>query len=136
MIAAMYHVFCVSDNWLVSTLAKKVYVASALLTVFFFGLLFAIVFGATTAGGTLAQVPLLASLLKAMLLIGILGAALLWTGMWYFWFRFHPSEGMSKALWAAAFIVMASLGSLLYFVFVYLRSSEVRALDNAQPVAS
>ena len=132
----MYYVFYVSDSWLVSAVAKKVYLAACVLTVFFFGLLMAIVAGAAAAGGDLEQSPILAALLKGLLFFGIVGAALLWTGMWYFWFRFHPSDGMSKALWAAAFIVLASFGSLLYFLFVYLRSPEVRALSEHQAVSA
>jgi hypothetical protein len=128
----MYQTYVVSESWLISPTAKKVYVASAVLTVFFFGVLMTIVFAAALAGGTLAQAPLLASVLKALLFISLMGTALLWIGMWYFWYRFHPGSDMSKALWAAIILVSGPVGALLYFLAVYLRSPEVRERAKAQ----
>jgi hypothetical protein len=128
----MYQTLTVSDSWLVSATAKKVYVAAAALTVFFFGLLFTITFASLLAGGSLAQAPLVASALKTLLFVCILGTALLWIAMWYFWYRFHPSEKMSKALWAGLLLISGPIGALAYFLAVYLRSPEVRSNAKAQ----
>jgi hypothetical protein len=132
----MYHTYIVSDTWLVSATAKKVYIAAALLTVLFFGLLIAILAATVFAGGSLAQSPWLSSVLKALLFICILGTALLDVSMWYFWYRFHPSDGMSKALWAGLFIISGPIGALLYFVAVYLRSPEVGSVAKAQAASA
>ncbi len=128
----MYQTYIVSDSWLISPTAKKMYVAGAVLTIIFLGLLTTIVFATALAGGTLAESPVLASALKTLLFMSILGAALLWMGMWYFWYRFHKGSDMNKALWAALILVSGPIGALLYFLIVYLRSPEIRSSAKAQ----
>jgi hypothetical protein len=132
----MYQTYIVSDSWLISPMAKKVYLAAAVLTIFFFGLITTIAFAAGLAGGTLAQSPMLASALKTVLFLSIVGAALLWMGMWYFWYRFHPGSDMSKTLWAALLLVFGPIGALFYFLFVYLRSPEVGGRAKVQPASA
>jgi hypothetical protein len=122
MIFRMYYVFLVSDSWLISRIAKKVYVVSALLTLYVVCLLSTILLATIFAEGTLVQSPLLASVLKVLLLPGVFGTALLWIGMIYFWYQHHPNDGMSKPLWAAALWIFGPVGALLYFKLVYLRS--------------
>jgi hypothetical protein len=128
----VFYALHVSESWLISTTAKRVYVAAALLTVFFFALLLTIIFVAIAEAGSLPQLPLLAVFLRGLLFLGVLGNAVLWVGMWYFWFRYHPNDGMSKALWAGLFLILGSIGSLIYFLLVYLRAPEVRASANQE----
>jgi hypothetical protein len=122
MIFAMFYVFLVSDSWLISPIAKKVYFVSALLTIYVIGLLSAIIAATFFAEGTLVQSPLLASVLKMLLFPGVLGTAALWIGMLYFWYQHHPSQSTTKPLWAAALWLLGPVGALLYFKLVYLRS--------------
>ncbi len=41
--------------------------------------------------------------------------------MWYFWVMVHPSDAFGKGLWALVLVCLAPVGSLIYFLFVYLR---------------
>lgn len=118
----MFFAVQLTDTWLISATAKRIYIASALLTVFFLGVLLAISFGSFAAGGSLRQSPTAVLLLKLMLFPGILGTAVLWVAMWYYLLLFHPPDSTAKPLWAAALWLLGPVGSLLYFAFHYLRS--------------
>jgi hypothetical protein len=131
----MLYGLVVSDSWLVSLIAKRIYVAAALLTVLLRGFMLAVIFATAAARGTLQQAILLAFVLKALMLPGVLGAAVLWIGMLYFWFRHHPGEGMSKPLWAAELWLLGPVGALFYFLIVYLRSRAVLAVPKRQATA-
>lgn len=51
----------------------------------------------------------------------IVGAALLWIAMWYFWFSADSSHFLKKAGWFVALLFFAPLGPVLYYFFVFRR---------------
>ncbi len=59
----------------------------------------------------------------------ILGAALLWVAMWYFWFAFDQSHYLKKALSFFLLFFLAPFGTLFYYFVTYRR--RVTAADAA-----
>jgi hypothetical protein len=117
----------ISSNWLFSKNAKRVYLASALLAL----CLIATLIGSRTAmraAGIGRLTPTAAPLVRALLLPGILGAGVLWTGMWHFWFSFDRSHYLKKAIWFAILFFLVPLGTLAYYFFVYRKC--VRSLPD------
>jgi|SRR4051812_2343408 hypothetical protein len=132
----MFFAVQLPDNWLVSAAARRVYIVSAVLSLFCFGLLFAIELGASVAGGTLERSPLLSLTLKLFLVPGAVGNATILIGMQYFWFRCHPSESTSKVPWVAVLWGFPFVGPLLYFFMFYLRSPLVPAARSKDQAAA
>lgn len=118
----------ISRDWLLSTTAKRVYLASALLAL----CLIATLIGSHTAmrsAGTRSLTPSAAPLVRALLFPGIVGAGVLWTGMWYFWFSFDRSHYLKKAVWFAILFFLIPLGTIAYYFFVYRKC--VRTLPQS-----
>jgi hypothetical protein len=67
--------------------------------------------------GTLT--PSAAAILRPLLFPEILGTALLWVAMWYFWFSIDRSHFLKKALWFVALALFAPLGPVFYYFFVF-----------------
>lgn len=61
------------------------------------------------------------SLVKFLLFPEILGAALLWIAMWYFWFGFERSHYLLKALTFVLLFFFGPLGTLIYYFAIYRR---------------
>jgi hypothetical protein len=132
----MFFAVQIKDSWLISPAAKRIYVASALLSVGYFGLLIAIELGAALADKTLRHSPLVLLFLKLLLLPCVLGMAVMHVGMNYFWLRCHPNERTSKVPWLAILLGLGPVGSLLYFIFFYLRSPLVRTAPKQQATSA
>jgi hypothetical protein len=62
-------------------------------------------------------------LVKAVLWPCIVGTAILWVAMWYFWFTFDRSGWVKRALWFAVMCLGFALGPPLYYIFGYRRNS-------------
>jgi cytochrome bd-type quinol oxidase subunit 2 len=132
----MFFAVQLPDPWLVSRTARRLYIASAVLSMMMFALLLAIEFAAGAAGGTLQSSPVVSLALKAVLLPGILGTAVLSIAMLYFWIRFHSNERTSKVPWLLLLAWVPVLGPVCYFAFVYLRSPLVCRTPKTQAAAS
>jgi hypothetical protein len=115
----------ISQSWLFSTTARRIYFASALLTVALVGTLLAI-YMAMAAAGTRALTPSASPVVRILLFPEIAGEAALWVGMWYFWFGFDRSHYLKKAMWFVSLFFLAPLGTLLYYFFVYRRGVSAR----------
>jgi hypothetical protein len=110
----------ISRSWVFSRTAQGTYFASALLAL----ALTATVIGvraAIVAAGTGALNPAAASLVRTLLFPEILGAAVLWAGMWYFWFSFDRSHYLHKAIWFTLLFFLVPLGTVAYYFLVYRR---------------
>lgn len=111
----------ITRNWSYSRTAQNVYLGCAVLS-------FALV--ATLVGVHLAMplsgvAPLNAParmLINVILLPEILGTALLWTAMWYYWFSFDRSHYFKRFLFSLLLLFVAPFGTLLYYFVVYRRS--------------
>jgi hypothetical protein len=128
----MFFTVQITDNWLISARAKRVYITSALLTVVYFGLLIAIELGATLGGGSLQHSHFVVIFLKILLIPCVLGMAVMYVGMSYFWIRCHGNERTSKVPWLPILLGLGPIGSLLYFAFFYLHSPLVRPASKQQ----
>ena len=127
----------ITKSWIISRTARAIYFVCALLAATLFGALFATLSAMAFAGvHSLGSFPTAATMIRAILLPGICGAALLCVAMWYFWFTFDRSSWRKKALWFFPLYFVLALGPALYFFFVYLRDPEVASTcaHEGQPV--
>jgi len=60
-----------------------------------------------------------ASLLRWVLIPEVVGSALLWVAMLYFWFNFDRSSWLKRALWFPFLFSFIPLAHALYYFFVY-----------------
>jgi hypothetical protein len=117
----------ISRSWLVSPAARRIYLLCALLAL---GLI-ATEIGvhmAMSAAGTGKLTPAASLFVRTLLYPEIVGTALLWIAMWYFWFGFDSSHHLKKALWFVLLFFLAPFGTLLYYFVVYRRFVSAQAL--------
>ncbi len=74
-----------------------------------------------SAARTSALTMAAASLVRTLLFPEVVGAAVLWVGMWYFWFSFDRSHYLFKAMWFAFLFLLVPLGTVAYYFLVYRR---------------
>jgi hypothetical protein len=111
----------ISRSWLFSRIAQRIDFASAVLS---FALI-ATVIGVHTAmamAGTRKLTAPASSVVRVLLSPEVVGAAVLWIAMWYFWFGFDRAHYMKRATWFLILFFFAPLGPAFYYFFVYRRS--------------
>lgn len=110
----------IKKEWIVSPTARRVYRASATLSVALFFGWWAIL----VAGGIPETI---APLVRLFLLAGVLGAGITLVGMEFFLFRFDESHPLKQVVW---FLVMLLplLGAPLYCFVVYSRSDALKSI--------
>lgn len=109
----------ISRSWLFSETAQRAYLVSALLAL----ALIATKVGvhmAMSAAGVRALTPPASSVVRILLYPEVLGAAVLWVAMWYFWLSFDGSHYLKKAVWFAL-LLLVPVGTLFYYFAVYRR---------------
>jgi len=109
---------CVSQDWFLSSTARRVYRSSAVLSMVTFACwIFLSLVGFSNEA---------ASLLRLLFFVGAIGAGILVIGMAFYLFRFDQSHPLKQLLW---FCLMAIpfLGAALYCFAVYLRATRSRA---------
>jgi hypothetical protein len=116
----------ISRSWLFSTTARRIYFVSALLALALIATLLG-VHMAMAAAGMRALTPSASTLVRMILFPEIVGEAVLWVGMWYFWFGFDRSHYLKKAVWFVLLFLLAPFGTIFYYFLVYRRgiSAEV-----------
>jgi hypothetical protein len=108
----------ISRTWVCSHAARRVYLVCSVL---------ALALGGTLAGTRAAQAfvgstnlpPITAALLWLVLIPEVIGLALLWAGMLYFWFNFDQSSWLTRALWFPFIFFFLPYGLFLYHFLVY-----------------
>jgi len=73
------------------------------------------------------------SLVRFLLFPEILGTALLWIAMWYFWFGFDRSHYLKKAVSFALLFFLPPIGTLLYYFLTYRHLVLVANLPEPAP---
>ena len=116
----------ISRSWLFSTTARRIYFVSALLALALIATLLG-VHMAMAVAGTRALTPSASTPVRMFLFPEIAGDAVLWVGMWYFWFGFDRSHYLKKAVWFVLLFFLAPFGTIFYYFLVYRRgiSAEV-----------
>jgi len=61
------------------------------------------------------------ALVRFLLFPEIVGSALLWVAMWYFWFGFDQAHYLKKAVSFILLFFFAPIGTLLYYFQTYRR---------------
>jgi hypothetical protein len=108
----------ISKEWIVSPTARRVYRASAALSVALFFGWWAILF----VGGIPSTIS---PLVRLLLLAGVLGAGITFVGMEFFLLRFDDSHPLKQVVW---FLLMLFplLGAALYCFIEYSRSNVLK----------
>jgi hypothetical protein len=105
--------YYINREWIVSQSARSVYRLSATLSVMLFVVLITL--------RIVGQIPPNAiPILRALLLSGVVGAALTMVAMEYFLFGFDNSSSLKKAIWFCI-LLLPPLGPALYCFVVYSR---------------
>src|SRR3981081_2126030 len=101
----------ISRTWMVSPVARRVYLVCSVLALALSG----------TQGvvGSQALPPATAVVLRMVLVPEVIGSALLWVAMLYFWFGFDQSSLLKRALWFPFIFTFIPLALALYYFFVY-----------------
>ena len=108
----------ITRSWICSSLARKLYTACAVLAL----ALIEMSVGTRAAQqviGTKTLPPLTAGVLRIVPIPEVVGVALLWVAMWYFWFGFDRSHWFKRALWFLLLFFLAPYGPVFYCFFVY-----------------
>jgi hypothetical protein len=110
----------ISRSWIFSLAAQRVYFVSALLAFALMATLVGVRAAVAMAGARTLNPPA-ASIVRMLLYPEVLGAAVLWVAMWYFWFSFDGSHYLKKAAWFGV-LLFVPIGTLSYYFVVYRRS--------------
>ena len=76
---------------------------------------------AMVAVGTRVLIAPASAIIRTILYPEIAGVAVLWIGMWYFWFGFDSSHYFKKAIWFVGLFFLVPLGTISYYFVVYRR---------------
>jgi len=105
-------------EWIVSPTARRVYRASATLSLALFITCWAIL--------SVGRIPeTLAPVVRLLLLAGVVGAGITLVGMEFFLFRFDDSHPFKQICWFLIMLIPL-LGASLYCFIVYSRSDVVK----------
>ena len=118
----------ITRSWMCSRRARRVYTVCAVLALILQGTLMGIS-AAQAAAGARTLPPAGEILLDVVWIPGVLGSALLWVAMLYFWFGFDTSHWAARAVWLPVIYILALFGPALYCFLVY------RRLAGQEPVA-
>ena len=122
----------ISREWLMSQAAQRIYLGCAVLTL----ALLATRIGthlAISASGATGLSTDARSVVRTILFPEIVGAAMLWVSMWYFWFGFDRSHYLKRAVSFALLFFLPPMGTLFYYFVTYRRQVvAVRAVHQAQ----
>jgi hypothetical protein len=110
----------INRSWLFSGTARRIYFVSALLALALIATLLG-VHMAMAAAGTRALGPSASPVVRMLLFPEITGEAVLWVGMWYFWFGFDRSHYLKKAVWFVLLFLLVPFGTIFCYFLVYRR---------------
>ncbi|HEY1801411.1 MAG TPA: hypothetical protein VGG46_10800 [Terriglobales bacterium] len=121
----MLHLF-ISQSWIASRNARRLYFACALMAICLTGELLTsrAEFWASLLSSSAS--PVVGFFVRLLIFLSIVGAALLTIAMWYFWFGFDTSSWIKKALWLLPLYLLVPIGPILYYFFVYSRNDLLR----------
>ena len=113
----------INKNWIESRVAQRIYFTCAVATLSLLGSLFAIRLAVLSAGLSFQSEVSAETVILVQILVwpGIIGAAVMWIAMWYFWLTFDSSGWLQKAVWFFFLLLFAPLAQLFYYFFVYRR---------------
>lgn len=102
-----------SDGWLISRQARRLFSASAVLTLLVTVTIF--------RGVNSSKLPFAERLPLAILgVVGTLALLFIWAGMWRYWYRLDDSGKWVKWLWFLVLLLGFPWSSCVYFLCVYL----------------
>jgi len=108
----------ISRTWMDSRVARRVYLVCSVLALTLSGTLVG-TRSAQAVAGSHTLPPATAALLRLVLIPEVIGSALLWVAMLYFWFNFDHSSWLRRALWFPFIFCFVPLALALYHFFVY-----------------
>lgn len=116
-----YHLY-IKPSWVVSPRARRVYLAASCLSIYFF-VLFIAVSAIIESTPTAIDLPnAVAAFIRVQMYLGVLGMAVLWIGMAYYWYGFDSSNSWLKAV-TLLILLLGPLGAVLYQFLIYRRQT-------------
>jgi hypothetical protein len=111
----------ISREWLYSRMAQRTYLGCAVLSLALIATLVGVHLAMPLAGAASLNAPA-RMLINVILLPEILGTALLWIAMWYYWFSFDRNHYLKKFGFFLLLFFLAPFGTLLYYFVIYRTS--------------
>jgi hypothetical protein len=120
----------ISQSWMVSRRARRTYFICALSSLYLLGTAIAIHSAVLSASFSLRSnlPPATVLLIQILVWPGVIGTAILWVAMWYFWFSFDASGYFKKTVWCFLLYFLALFAQAFYYFFVYRRSPLVKSV--------
>jgi hypothetical protein len=115
----------INKEWIVSPTARRIYRASAALSVALFFSWWALLL----VGGI---PPMIAPVVRPLLFTGVLGAGITFVGMEFFLFRFDDSHPLKQIVWFLLMLIPL-LGPALYCFVVYAHSNALKSSCANRP---
>ena len=111
--------YYINREWILSLTARRVYVASASLSIILFLIMILL---NLSAENLIDPIPeSLLPLLRGLVLLGVVGTAITFVAMEYFLFSFDTSSALKKTCWFCA-MALPILGPAAYCLLVYART--------------
>jgi hypothetical protein len=117
----------ITRAWIVSRSAQRAYLCCAIANLYLFAVLVGTFWAMAASDVQILADPSAAFLVKVMLWPGIVGAGILATAMWYFWFSFDQSPWAKKACWFGVLVLGLALGPVIYYFFAYRRNPSLES---------
>jgi hypothetical protein len=111
----MFRYYYINKEWILSAAARRIYRISASLSLILFLILWALGMHVPVPPGVLPMV-------KLLLFLGVVGAAITLVAMEYFFFGFDNTAVWKKVFWFFMLLI-PPLGPPLYCFIVYSRSN-------------
>lgn len=112
----------ISRNWIVSSTARRVYLVASICSLSLIGSLIAIAMAISGTGRTFAEVnAATVVVVYALLLIGVVWAAILRVAMLYYWYGFDLSGSGAKLFWLVGMLLFGPFAEIVYHFAVYRR---------------
>jgi hypothetical protein len=103
----------ISDEWLLSKTASRLFAVSSILVV-------TITFFLLVVGNLQDFDPVSRLLLDCWGALGAASIFFLWGGMWKYWINRDPSERIVRRIWFVVLLFGVWYGAVLYYLFVFL----------------
>jgi hypothetical protein len=126
----MIYRFEINRPWVVSPGASRVYLVSAVLATLFYACKIGVSLALSVAASRWSDISWIVAVpLFLTQLVSVIGTAVLWVAMMYYWYSFDPRSDGARGVWLLV-LLLGPLGSLIYYFAVYRRYSRTEFAPN------
>ena len=125
-----FYLLRINRSWMLSRLAQRVYLIAACLSLLLLQYIVAVFVAMAHFGeDTVFRAGGLQVLSRLVVPPGVLGSAILWIAMWYFWFNFDESSSNERVVWFLLLLLGLPV-TLIYYAAVYRRSQRLEGKEQ------